>query len=116
MIYYDCHMLFNPLVIILNQNRFTRPNYMDWKRNVDIVLMIEGYKYFLTKEHPNLLVPMHLDWKEKDIKNELKLMRWHVAVFSFDVFSFTTPTKKLFECYGYNPKPQRDVWGIRTTI
>ena len=27
---------------------------MDWKRNLDIVLTTEGYKYILTEEHPDL--------------------------------------------------------------
>ena len=27
---------------------------MDWKINVDIVLTIEGYKYVLTEERPDL--------------------------------------------------------------
>ena len=27
---------------------------MDWKRNLDIVLTAEGYKYVLTKERPDL--------------------------------------------------------------
>ena len=27
---------------------------MDWKRNLDIVLTTEGYKYILTEERPDL--------------------------------------------------------------
>ena len=47
-------MSFNPIAIILNQNKFTEPNYVDWKRNLDIVLTAEGYKYVLTEERPDL--------------------------------------------------------------
>ena len=47
-------MLFNPLAIILNQNKLIEPNYVDWKRNLDIVLIVEGYKYVLTKERSDL--------------------------------------------------------------
>ena len=39
---------FNPLTTILNQNKLTVTNYVDWKRNLDIVLTAEGYKYVLT--------------------------------------------------------------------
>ena len=48
-------MLFNPLEIILNQNKLTRPNYVYWKSNLDIVLVIEGYKYNSNDEHLDLL-------------------------------------------------------------
>ena len=48
--------MFNPLAIILNQNKLTETNYVDWKRNLDIVLIVEGYKYVLTEEHPELLI------------------------------------------------------------
>ena len=30
---------FSPLVTILNQNKLTGSNYVDWKRNLDIVLI-----------------------------------------------------------------------------
>ena len=51
---YNSHISFNPLAIILNQNKLPRLNYVDWKRNLDIVLITEGYKYVLTKEHLDL--------------------------------------------------------------
>ena len=44
---------FSPLVTILNQNKLTRSNYVDWKRNLDIVLTAEKHKYVLTKPCPN---------------------------------------------------------------
>ena len=49
-------MSFNPLAIILNQNKLIGPNYVNWKRNLDIILTAEGYKYVLTKERPDLPV------------------------------------------------------------
>ena len=39
---------FNPLATILNQNKLVGSNYVDWKRNLDIVLTASGYKYVLT--------------------------------------------------------------------
>ena len=44
---------FSPLVTIHNQNKLTGSNYVDWKRNLDIVLTAEEHKYVLTKPCPN---------------------------------------------------------------
>ncbi|MCQ7016889.1 retrotransposon gag domain-containing protein, partial [Clostridioides difficile] len=47
------NMAFNPLSVILKENKLTGPNYIDWKRNLDIVLTAEGYKYVLTEVCPD---------------------------------------------------------------
>ena len=55
---------FRPLIAILNQNELTRPNYVDWKRNLDIVLIAKEHKYVLTQpclNFPSLDAP----FKEK---------------------------------------------------
>ena len=44
---------FSPLVTILNQNKLTGSSYVDWKRNLDIVLKAEEHKYVLTQPCPN---------------------------------------------------------------
>ena len=44
---------FNPLVAILNQNKLTGSNYVDWKRNLDIVLTAKEHKYVLTQPCPS---------------------------------------------------------------
>ena len=44
---------FSPLVTILNQNKLTGSNYVDWKRNLDIFLTAEEHKYVLTKPCPS---------------------------------------------------------------
>ena len=44
---------FSPLVTILNQNKLTGSNYVDWKRNLDIVLTAEEHKYVLTQPCPS---------------------------------------------------------------
>ena len=41
------------IVTILNQNKLTRSNYVDWKRNLDIVLTVEEHKYVLNELCPN---------------------------------------------------------------
>ena len=43
---------FSPLVAILNQNKLTSPNYVDWKRNLDIVLLAEEHKFVLSEPCP----------------------------------------------------------------
>ena len=44
---------FSPLVIILNQNKLIGLNYVDWKRNLDIVLITEEHKFVLNQPCPN---------------------------------------------------------------
>ena len=41
-------MAFNPLAIILKENKLDGTNYIDWKRNLDIVLTAEDYKFVFT--------------------------------------------------------------------
>ena len=41
-------MAFNPVVVILKENKLDGTNYIDWKRNLDIVLTVENYKFVLT--------------------------------------------------------------------
>ena len=43
---------FNPLFVILKENKLTGPNYIDWKRNLNLVLTTEGYKFLLTDGCP----------------------------------------------------------------
>lgn len=43
---------FNPLTSILNQNKLEGPNFVGWKRNLDIVLTAEGFKFVLVEECP----------------------------------------------------------------
>ena len=60
-----CHshvfiMAFNPLVVILKENKLDGTNYIDWKRNQDIVLVVEDYKFVVTdlcqlKPHEGLI-------------------------------------------------------------
>ena len=46
---------FNPLSIILKENKLTGPNYIDWKRNLNLVLIAEEYKFVLTYMCPPTL-------------------------------------------------------------
>ena len=42
----------SPLAMILTQNKLTGENYVDWKRNLDIVLTAENHKMVLIKPCP----------------------------------------------------------------
>ena len=44
---------FSPLITILNQNKLTGSNYVDWKINLDIVLTAEEHKFVLNQPCPN---------------------------------------------------------------
>ena len=66
-------MSFNPLMVILNQNKLTGPNYLDWKRNLDIVLVADEYKFVLTTAAP---APLSATSTEEDKEAYRK---WHKA-------------------------------------
>ena len=54
---------FNLLSVILKENRLTEPNYIDWKRNLNLVLTAKGYKFLLTDVCP--LAPDNNSSKEE---------------------------------------------------
>ena len=57
---------FSPLVTILNQNKLTGSNYVNWKRNLDIVLTAEEHKYVLTQPCPSFpLLDAPLEEKQR---------------------------------------------------
>ena len=43
---------FSPLATILTQNKLTENNFIDWKRNLDIVLTAKDHAYVLTTPCP----------------------------------------------------------------
>ena len=43
---------FNPLSVILKENKLTEPNNIDWKENLNLVLTSEEYKFVLTDVCP----------------------------------------------------------------
>ena len=44
---------FSLLVTILNQNKMIGSDYVDWKRNLDIILTAEEHKFVLNEPCPN---------------------------------------------------------------
>ncbi|KAL5572387.1 hypothetical protein UlMin_021984 [Ulmus minor] len=45
-------MSFNPLLVILSQNKLIGENFTDWKRNLNIVLTSEKHKFVLLEACP----------------------------------------------------------------
>ena len=43
---------FNQLSVILKENKLTGPNYINQKRNLNLVLTAEEYKFVLTDVYP----------------------------------------------------------------
>ena len=43
---------FNSLFVILKENKLIGPNYIDWKRNLNLVLTAQEYKFVLTDVCP----------------------------------------------------------------
>ena len=72
---------FNPLVIILKENKLTGPNYIHRNRNLDIVLTAKGHKYVLTMVCPPQPPKMLLNKKQKPIRIGLRLMRLRDIIF-----------------------------------
>ena len=57
---------FSPLVAILNQNKLTGSNYVDWKRNLDIVLTAKEHKFVLYEPCPNFpSLDAHFEEKQR---------------------------------------------------
>ena len=54
-----------PLAIILDQSRLTGPNFIDWLRNLKVVLASEKILYVLEQSLP-IPLPEHASQEEQD--------------------------------------------------
>ena len=45
-------MTFNPLSVFMSQHKLTGDNYIDWKRNLNTMLIAEGHSYVLVEPCP----------------------------------------------------------------
>ena len=62
--------------VALNQNKLIGSNYVNWKRNLDIILIAEEHKYVLTlpcTNFPSIDAPLK---KNSDMIVDKNLMRW----------------------------------------
>ncbi|XP_050249166.1 uncharacterized protein LOC126696474 [Quercus robur] len=64
---------FNPLAKILDENRLFGPNYVDWKRNLIIVLIADKIAHVLNIEAPKLALADAIK-AQRDAFN-----KWHEA-------------------------------------
>ena len=64
---------FNPLAKILDENQLSRPNYVDWKRNLIIVLTADKIAHVLNTESPELAL-VDATEEQRDAFN-----KWHEA-------------------------------------
>ena len=58
-------MSYNPINHIVTTNKLTEPNYMDWKRNLDIVLTSKELKWVTQEEKDN-----YHNWQKVDQKTK----------------------------------------------
>ena len=58
-------MSYNPINHILSTNKLIGPNYMDWKRNLDVALTIEELKWVTQEEMDN-----YHSWQREDQKTK----------------------------------------------
>ena len=72
---------FNPLSIILKENKLTSPNYIDWKKNLILVLTAEEYKFVLTDVRPPAQIVTLRKRKSRPIKHGGKQTRWLSAIY-----------------------------------
>ena len=61
----------NPLSVILDQNRLTGPNFVDWLRNLKVVLASERILYVLNQKPPTTL-PIEASQEERDTLDKWK--------------------------------------------
>ena len=56
-------MTYNPITLILMDNKLTKPTYVDWKRNMDMVLTTKHLKWAAKELTP--LIPNEFFMQEK---------------------------------------------------
>ena len=111
---------FNPLFVILKENKLTGPNYIDWKRNLDLVLTAEGYKFVLINLCPSELdsnsskekVEAYQTWRKAD-----EMARCYILAFMSNVLQHQHETMataydmmlKLKEMFGEHNHAGRQV-------
>ena len=61
----------NPLAIILDQHRLTGPNFIDWLRNLKVVLASKKILYVLEQSQPGSL-PENASQEEQVTLNQWK--------------------------------------------
>ena len=63
---------FNPLAVILKENKLIGLSYIEWKSNLDIVLIAEEYKYILVEECPPTSTDSSSEKEKESYKKRIK--------------------------------------------
>ena len=72
---------FNPLAVILKENKLTRLNYIDWKRNLNLVLTAQEYKFMFKDVCPPTLGSDSSKEEAEAYQHGGRQMRWLVVIF-----------------------------------
>jgi hypothetical protein len=84
---------FSPVAIILKENRLTIPNYMDWKRNLNIVLTTKEYKYVLIEPCP--MIGKNSPTKEREVEKAWKKANKMVRCYMWHLYlMFSSPNMR----------------------
>ena len=102
---------FNPLAKILDDNRLTEPNYVDWKRNLIIVLTADKIVYVLNAEPPELALTDATEeqrnafdkWHEAN-----EMAKCYILAFYDQCVAKTMPMPSYSK--RYDVPSQRNVW------
>ena len=71
---------FSPLTIILTQYKLIGSNFIDWKRNLDIILTAEDHTYVLTTPYPEEPTVGATAAARHEFENGRSRMEWLVAI------------------------------------
>ena len=109
---------FSPLATIITQNKLTGTNFVDWKRNLDILLTAEGHKYVLTTPCPpepaanasNAVKDIYNWWKKSDELARCYMLGSMSNVLQCQHEKFSTAAElilNLKEMFGEQSRPAR---------
>ncbi|KAL6509592.1 hypothetical protein OROGR_022902 [Orobanche gracilis] len=89
------NMNMNPLAILLDKNTLIGPHFVDWLRNLMIVLCIEGLGYVLEKDIP--APPMRTKNNQEEINNHKKWVKDDVKVRAYMMASMYNELQSAHE-------------------
>ena len=70
----------NPLSIILENHRLTEPNFINWLRNLKVILASERILYVLKQSPPGPLPPNVMQEECDTLKNGKMITYKHIAL------------------------------------
>ncbi|KAL6515736.1 hypothetical protein OROHE_018426 [Orobanche hederae] len=88
-------MTMNPLVILLEKNNLIGPNFVDWLRNLIIVLNMEALKYVL--EVDISAAPMRTIDSQEDVENHEKWVKDDIRVRGYMMGSMSNELQRAHE-------------------